>query len=80
METTSSEIESFHRFIGNQLKNGGAAMTAEQALRAFHAHQADVERLKRHVGKSEGDPGKPLDSDALKQRVKDRLARHGVSE
>lgn len=73
METTTSEMESFHRFIGDQLKNGGAKMTAGQALRAFQSRQADVERLKRHVAKSEGDPGKPLDSDALKQRVKDRF-------
>ena len=75
-----NELEAFHRFIGERLENGGSSMTADEALQAFRTYQRDVERLRQHVRKSDGDDGKPLDDDALKERVRKRLAEQGVTD
>ncbi len=80
MSTDVSEIEALHRFIGEQLESGVSQMTAEEGLRAFQEHQREVEKLREHLKKSEGDEGHELDADALKNRVRDRLAEQGVTE
>ncbi|MCG8653181.1 MAG: hypothetical protein MI861_25295 [Pirellulales bacterium] len=80
MATDNTEMESFHRFIGQQLENGGSGMTADEATKAFHAYQRDVERLRSHLQESEDDEGRELDSDALKQRVRSRLSSEGVTD
>ena len=54
MSVGQTDLESFHKFIGEQLENGGSTMTAEEALRSFR-YQREVERLKEHLRKSEGD-------------------------
>ena len=80
MVIDESELEAFHKFIGVQLENGGSTMTAEQALQSFRAHQRDVAQLRDRLKKSEGDQGKLLDDDALKERVRKRLAEHGITD
>ena len=80
MATDQSEIKALHQFLGQQLENGLSTMTADEALEAFRAHQHDVGRLREHVAQSEGDEGKPLDDSALKERVRKRLAEHGITD
>ena len=80
MTIDQSELEVFHKFIGEQLENGGAAMTAEEALESFRAYQRDVARLRDHLNQSSQDSGKPLDEEALKTRVRKRLAEQGITD
>lgn len=80
MAVGPSDLESFHKFIGEKLENGGSTMTAEEALQSFRAYQHDLQRLHEHLQKSEGDPGRKLDDEALKDRIRRRLAQHGVTD
>lgn len=55
-------------------------MTVEQALQLFRAHQRDLQQLREHLQKSEGDLGHELDVDALKSRIRKRLSQPGVTD
>ena len=76
MAIDQSELDAFSRF----LNNGNTADTLEDALNAFRAYQRETEQLREHLAKSDGDAGQPLDDDALKQRVRERLTQHGITD
>ena len=37
-----TELESFHRFLTEQLRSGGSDLSPEKSLEAFRAYQRDV--------------------------------------
>ncbi len=79
-----TELELFHRFVGDALCNGGAELSPEETLAAFRAHERDLKKLRKDVQPSldrslRGD-SKPLDLQKIKATVKKRLARRGITD
>ena len=77
-----NEIAAFHRFLGEQIDGGASEMTVEESVEAFCAYQRDVARLKEHLAPSieqaKRGESKPLDAEALIERVAKRLSEKGV--
>ncbi len=81
---TASDLEAFHAFVGTQLAQGNRRMTPPEAVAAFDAYRRDVEKLNEALRPAfeeyqRGECG-PMDWEALKVRVRDRLAREGIVE
>ena len=79
-----NEIQAFYHFLGEKLVTSDQSLTPEESVEAFRAHQRDAERLKKHLEPSleqarRGD-SKPLDGDALIDRVNKRLANEGITD
>lgn len=80
--TTPTDLERFHRFLGEQIARGEKSLTPQEGLDRFAAYQRDVEKLNELLRPAleqveRGEYG-PLDWDRLKSRVHDRLAAAGV--
>ena len=80
---TLTELELFHRFVGEQLARGEKALTPQQSLERFTAYRRDVEKLQEFLRPAieeyeRGEYG-PIDWDRLKSQVRDRLAAEGVT-
>ena len=77
-EIPQDEMQSFYDFLGQRLQNGGANLTPEESVREFRAYQAELARFRQTVAlaREQGANGlsKPLDVDALMERVSQRLA------
>jgi hypothetical protein len=74
-----SDLAAFHEFVATQLERNAPPITPEEAVEAFRAYQRDLARFK-HESQSAIDEvaqsrTKPLDALALKDRVRQRLAR-----
>jgi hypothetical protein len=62
------ELEAFHRFLGEQLANGGRALTPEECLELWRAQHPAGEQLRASVRAVQealadmeaGDAGEPL--------------------
>ncbi len=79
-----SEVLAFYHFLGRQIECGANEMTVEESVEAFRAHQRDTARLRRHLAPSieqarRGD-SKPLDADAIIERVASRSSQQGAAE
>lgn len=79
---TTSELDSFHHFIGEKLGNGGAALTPEECLelwRAEHPTDAELDASVAAVGRAleqaQRGEGKSLDTFAETLRRKHNLPR-----
>ena len=46
---TPTELESFHRFLTEQLRGGGKGLSPEESLNAFRAYQRDLARLQEGI-------------------------------
>ena len=79
-----SELELFHRFLSEQLQNGGADISPEDSVKAFRAYQRESARLKKEihpaVERFKRGEGQELDYEAVKEDVTRRLAERGVRE
>ena len=79
-----SEMAAFHRFLGERIDGGPSEMTVEESVEAFRAYQRDVARLKQHLGPSieqaKRGESKPLDAEALIERVTSRLSEKGIAD
>lgn len=77
-EVPQDEIQSFYDFLGRRLENGGSTLTPEESVREFRAYQEELTRLRLTIATAREQAArgeaKPLDVDALIQRVKHRIA------
>lgn len=84
MSTTLTELELFHRFLGEKISNGGRDLELEEAVKAFREYQVQLARLCGEIqpaleGSLRGEC-RPFDAEALKRRVTEHLAKRGVAD
>jgi len=79
-----NEVLAFYRFLGEQIDRGANEMTVEQSVEAFRAYQRDAARLRRHLAPSieQAKRGelKPLDAEALIERVTNWRSEKGIAD
>lgn len=77
-ESTQDELRLFHDFLGRRIQNGGASITPEESVREFRIYQDELARFRQTIAASRAQAArgeaKPLDVDALMERVNKRLA------
>ena len=81
---TLSELEAFHKFLGERIKTGRCDFSVDQSVEAFHAYQRELEQLREELAPAlerslRGDT-KEFDPDALKASVAQELAEKGITE
>ena len=78
------ELVDFYHFLGQRLENGETDVTPEQSVREFRLYQQElrrfIEQTQSGIAESERGESKPLDIDALMQRVRARLTEEGISD
>ena len=81
---TQTDIEIFYEFLGRQLADGRKKLTPEESVQLFRAWQRDVERLRAELQpaleQSARGESEPLDAEALKKKIRDRLAEQGITD
>ena len=81
---TVTELEAFHKFLGEQLKNGPCKLSVEQSVEVFRAYQQELERCRAEVEpalqRSLRGESKPFDAERLKARVTQELAEEGITD
>lgn len=81
MSTQENDLQAFHEFVGRQLENGGRNLTPQQSVEEYEAYQDEVRRMNELIQESiDSGPAKPLDREALMQRVRERLAAEGITD
>ena len=80
-----TELESFHRFLTEQLETGGAGLSPEDSVKAFRAYQHDLARLRKDIRPAverfrRGQPGRELDYNAVKDELTQRLTEEGITD
>ncbi len=85
MATTSlSELEAFHRFLGEPLTEGQYDLSVEESLAAFRAHQQEIQQLREELRpalqESARGESQPLDVEQLKDQVTQALSEKGISQ
>ena len=76
-----SELESFHRFLGDQLSHGGSTLTPEECLELSREQnppddevEADTDAIREALDDMEaGDRGQPLQAFLAEFRAKKRI-------
>ena len=83
LDATQSEIQSFYQFLGQRIGED-SKITPEQSVQEFRAYQQELHLAKAELRQSHQQfltgQGKPLDVDALSERVRARLARQESSQ
>ena len=78
-----TELESFHRFLSQQLESGQKDLSPEGSVEAFRAYQRDLKRCRKDIrpaleqslrGESE-----PLDIEDIKARGHRRMEEKGLT-
>jgi hypothetical protein len=79
-----TELETFHRFLTDQLAGGRSDLSPEESVKAFRAYQRDLERLREEirpaVERSRRGESQPLDIEDLKARVTKKLAEGIITD
>ena len=74
-ESSHNEIYSFIQFLSNKVSCGNSEFSPEEGLREFREYQQQATRFKKELQDSiDSGPAKPLDRQALMQRVQEWLA------
>ena len=74
-ELPQNEIRLFHAYLGRRLESGEASVSPEQSVKEFREYCAEVERFIAETQASiASGPAKPLDHDAVMDRVLKRLS------
>ncbi len=75
---SANQIEAFYQYLGRRLDGGEQDLTPEQSVHEFRLYQEELERFLREtepaVAQSQRGETRPLDVDAIVQRVQHRLA------
>jgi hypothetical protein len=78
-DALGSEIQAFFEFLGGRIDD--PAITPERSVQEFRAYQEELRRAHAELRESHDEfrrgKAKPLDVDALMERVRSRLARQG---
>jgi hypothetical protein len=86
MSTDSSrEIESFYHFLGERIQEGSIDLSPEESVEAFRAYQRDLDSLRKELQPAldrfeRGETASPLNSEDVKRRGRERLAREGITD
>jgi len=76
-DALGSEIQAFYEFLGRKM--AGPAITPEQSVQEFRAYQEELRRAQAELRESHEEfrrgKARPLDVEALMQRVRTRLAQ-----
>ena len=79
-----TELEVFHRFLGDRLNDGKRDLTVEETVEAFRAYQRDLQQLRQEIRpaleRSLRGESKPFDAEELKDRVTRQLAEEGITD
>lgn len=79
-----TELETFHRFLTDQLAGGRSDLSPEESVKAFRAYQRELERLKKEIApaveRSKRGESRELDFEAIKDEVTQRLAQRGITD
>lgn len=79
-----TELQAFHRFLGQQLESQRSDMSVEDSVRAFRSYQQDLEQLRADIRPAldeiERGEASELDYDVLKVRIAGRLAEKGITD
>jgi hypothetical protein len=77
-----TEIESFHRFLGEAIQNGARHLTIDESVAEFRAYQEELRRfnkpLQESVEQARRGEARPLDVDTLKDEIRRELADEGL--
>ena len=81
---TQTDLEAFHKFLGELLKKGKRKLPVEESLVAFRQYQQELERLREEIRpaleQSARGESEPLDIQKLKTEVTKSLAEKGITE
>lgn len=79
-----TDLELLHRFIGDQIANGGRRTPVDRCLAEFREYLREVERCREGIRpaleRSLRGETPPFDPEALKVRVTRELADRGIAE
>ena len=79
-----NEVLAFYHFLGEKINCGASEMTVEESVEAFRAYQRDAARLRRHLAPSieqaRRGESKPLDAEAVIERINSRLSEKGIDD
>ena len=80
-EIPPSDIHSFYEFLGRRIEVGEQKLTPEESVKEFREYCREVERFIRETNESiESGQSKPLDHEALMERVRQRLTAEGITD
>ncbi len=72
-----SQIQAFYEFLGRRLDGAESGLTPEQSVHEFRLYQEELQRFLREtepaVTQSQRGETRPLDIDAVMNRVQQRL-------
>jgi len=75
-----SELELFQQFVSERLSNG----SLDKAVEEFREYQRQLNELKTklHVAEQQSANGQtgPFDAEATKRRLRERLAKEGITD
>ncbi len=75
-----NELSDFHLYLSRQLTDGDCSLTPEQCVQKFRDYQIEVQQLHERIQSSiDSGEAKPLDRQALMERVLGRLAEKGIT-
>ena len=78
-----NELEAFRDFIDHELARGSDA-SVDELIEKYRQRRSELERLRQELKpaleQSQRGESQPLDAEALKKRVRDRLAEKGVTD
>jgi hypothetical protein len=81
---TPSDVELLHTYLGKTLQHPNNASSLDDALAGFQQYYRQLRDLRGKVRQAEGSlaegKGKPLDVDAVIDRVRIRLADEGITD
>ena len=81
---TQTDLEAFHKFIGELLKKGKQKLPVEESLVVFREYQQELERLREEIRpaleRSLRGESKPFDPEDIIRRAKKRLAEEGITD
>lgn len=76
-DATQTTIHAFYEFLGRRLASGADGLTPEESVREFQVYQEELNRFVNETqlaaAQSQRGEAKPLDVDAVMQRVTNRL-------
>ncbi len=79
-----SELESFQRFLTEQIQGGDAELSPEESVKAFRAYQDDLQRLREDIQpaleRSLKGERELFDINDVKARGRKRLAKKGITD
>ena len=79
IDAVGNEIQAFYEFLGRRMDD--PAITPERSVQEFRVYQEELRRAQGELRASHEEfrrgKAKPLDVDALMERVRSRLARQG---